>query len=183
MKISELKQLIKERMRSSYQDYMDFKKYLQGLEGVTDDQKTQLLRKPDKDLDVYVNQFKQGNFKAEDVERLLKENKMKRSELKQLIKEEILKEMAVTEMAKLKLGGGELTDLGKMIKRIVSANKGKSVSDISKQVKKNDNVKKWLADNPDQDLHANQLQRFIKVQIGDLELGKRGRKKKEDDKE
>jgi len=113
----------------------------------------------------------------------LKENKMKRSELKQLIKEEILKEMAVTEMAKLKSAGGELTDLGKMIKRIVSANKGKSVSDISKQVKKNDNVKKWLADNPDQDLHANQLQRFIKVQIGDLELGKRGRKKKEDDKE
>ena len=107
---------------------------------------------------------------------------MKRSELKQLIKEEILKEMAVTEMAKLKSAGGELTDLGKMIKRIVSANKGKSVSDISKQVKKNDNVKKWLADNPDQDLHANQLQRFIKVQIGDLELGKRGRKKKEDDK-
>ena len=74
---------------------------------------------------------------------------MKRSELKQLIKEEILKEMAVTEMAKLKSAGGELTDLGKMIKRIVSANKGKSVSDISKQVKKNDNVKKWLADNPD----------------------------------
>ena len=108
---------------------------------------------------------------------------MKRSELKQLIKEEILKEMAVTEMAKLKSAGGELTDLGKMIKRIVSANKGKSVSDISKQVKKNDNVKKWLADNPDQDLHANQLQRFIKVQIGDLKLEKPGRKRKEDDKE
>ena len=200
MKISELKQLIKERMRSSYQDYMDFKKYLQGLEGVTDDQKTQLLRKPDKDLDVYVNQFKQGNFKAEDVERLLKENKMKRSELKQLIKEEILKEMAVNEMAQFTLPGKSglenLNPLGKKIKAIVNNKAYKNLDPLNKEdakaaakdlktlrdtAKKNQGVKDIL-DKNDEDLYDNQLNKLIKLIKGE-ERKTRGRKKKEDDKE
>jgi hypothetical protein len=94
---------------------------------------------------------------------------MKRSELREMIREELLKEMALTEMAKIQ------GDLKTAIKRVISANKKLSTSELKKRIKSNENVKKIL-DDLDQDLYDNQLGRFIQVTRGELELQKRGRK-------
>jgi|TARA_R100001509_G_scaffold141828_1_gene97022 uncharacterized protein YktB (UPF0637 family) len=95
---------------------------------------------------------------------------MKISELRKLIKEEILKEMAVNEMAKIQ---GELKTA---IEKVIDGNEDLTGLELKKKIRGNEKVKDIL-DKNDEDLFDNQLNRFIKVKKGELELKKRGRKK------